>query len=158
MNTEYFWSNYTDDQILHALQRYLYNAYGFKKDERPEIAQPLLRNVYYACHPLEFLVDYGWENFRKSVWNTPEFFESIAYFDSRFMDKIKRLIDQSNPDESDLVCDYIIENQILLQFKTFEAVRYHRAKLEPILSELTVLIEESIREDDAIHIEQWKKD
>lgn len=159
MKTEIFWSRYTDKQILYALQSHLYKEYGFKNDERPEIEDPFLRHVYFSCHPLEYLVDSGWANFQNSVWNTPEFFEALGYFYDHFLGEVNKKIVRFDPEEdTDGVRDFIVENQILLQFKTFEAVRLHRAKLEPILDRLAEFIEEFIKEVDAICIEQWKKD
>jgi len=158
MKTEIFWSTYTDDQILFALQRHLYKEYGFKNDERPEIENLFLRHVYYSCNPLEYLVDDGWENFQNSVWNSPEFFEALGYFYNHFLQEVNKKIVRFDPEDGDLVRDFIVEKQILLQFKTFEAIRLHRAKLEPILDRLSELIEEIIKDDDEIYIEQWKKD
>lgn len=158
MDTTNFWIKYTDDQILYALQRYLYLNYGFSKTEIKEIANPFYRHVYYASHVLSYLVDNGWEVFKKSVWNRPDFFEGLGYFNFRFTQEIKSRISTYDPNDKDWIRDYIIENNIVLQFKMSEAIRLHRIKFDPILNELTTLIEEIIIEDDTIFIEQWKKD
>jgi len=154
----YFWSTYTDKQILEAIQQRIYKQYGFNRNVTPQIDDEFLNYIYYATHVLEFLIDEGWDEFEKSIWNTPVFFNAIGQFNGRFLNSIKERIAEHDSDSDDHVQEYVIDTQIRLQENISEAMRLHQAKFDAMLPELEELIAKNNERRDNIYIEKWKQE
>lgn len=152
-----FWRKYADKQILEAIQQYLYKQYGFKKDVTPFIENEFLKNIYNTTHVLEFFIDEGWGNFEKSIWNTSSVFLSIGYFSGRLLEELEKRIRYYDPEDHDMVQEYIIDSQALLQSNISEAIRLHRVEFDGIINELELLINKNNERRDAIFIEKWKQ-
>jgi len=153
----YFWIKYTDNQILEATKQYLYKKYGFDKNTTPQIKEEFLKNIYYSTHALEYLIDEGWKDFKVSIWNTSDFYNAIGYFDGRFLEEIKKRIVHYDSNEGDIIQEYIIDTQILLEINISEAIRLHRTEFDFIINNLESLIDENIKRRDIIYIEKWKE-
>lgn len=151
-----FWSNHTDHQILEALQQYLYRKFGFKKEQLPEINDDFLEKVYYATLVFDDLIDKGWERFEKSIWNRTEFFDSFGYFSGRIEIKLKERIQYFDPFDEDSVQQTAIDTRSRLHENIAGALRTHHSEIEPILADLTTLIDENRARRLEIYKERWQ--
>ena len=153
-----FWSKYTDRQILDAIDQHLYNQYGFDKEQVPQIQNEFLRRIYFSTHVLEFLISKGWDVFENSPWNIPEFFDSIGYFNGRFLETTKMRITYFDAELDDEVRRYVIDTQALLEESISEAIRLHKSEFDDIINELEPLIAKNIERRDKIYLEKWKQE
>ena len=153
-----FWSKYTDRQILDAMDQFLYSVYGFEKERVPQIRNEFLRRIYFATHVLEFLISKGWGVFEKSPWNIQEFYDSIGYFNGRFLDTTKERITYFDPEIDDEVRRFVVDTQALLEESISEAIRFHNNEFDDILNKLEPLIAENIERRDRIYLEKWKQE
>lgn len=157
-----FWQRRTDREICEALGTFVARQYGFEKDRRPVIENHFFRRIHAVIHVYNYLIDVGWEKFSDSVWNTPDFFEAIGYFNARVREEFEHRIRYYDPTENeehgDSVQTYAIDTEIVLRFHIFSAVRLHRREFDSILERIEPIILENIKRRDAIAIEKWKAD
>ncbi len=157
-NKDTFFIKNNDQIILLCLNQYYFNHYNNAPHKIIELNSKLLVNLYYTTLGLDELIYSGWEFFKKTSWNTSDFYDAIGFFNKNFLLEIKKRIE--NPilyenEGTDPIQNYTIENQELLKNEMTQAIRHHRGHFDFIIDDLIFLSVENEKKIYNLKKEKW---